>query len=59
MLLHTGALDAGGGVTHNCLYAEMLVHRCFDTLIRVHSAFTDTFFYAEIPLHALRASTFT
>jgi hypothetical protein len=51
MLLHTGALDAGG-VTHNCLYAEILVHRCFDTLIRVHSAlrthsFTQRFLYTH------------
>ena len=29
---------------------------CFYTLIRLHSAFAHTFFYAEIPLHA---STFT
>ena len=49
-------LDAEG-FTHSCLCTEMLLHRCFDTLIRLHSAFTDTFFYPEIPLHALRAST--
>ena len=56
MILLRETFRRGRVYTHSCLFTEIFFKVCFYTLIRLHSAFAHTFFYAEIPLHA---STFT